>query len=293
MAEVSERTYQIGFAVADLETGLFQPPLGDALRESWQIGATINRYGRRWHLARMHRETPDLVVSRIGFVSESTLTSLFFDTDTGDFVTAAVPSGVLVPFAIRLSDGVIAYQLRPGLVREASFTQALEGLLNATRREYVWNVRPAVRSSTWEEWRESVATISGFNIRVERPNPHYGDDHLIEDAVESIRLEYLRLTGSAIDDEGIDPDAELFRQAVNHVLREYGRAAVQGQDSDGTESTWVKVKGVAASVTARVRLKALGEPEISEDDLVSVLTAAERPAGTIDLRGLGDEPQET
>ena len=272
MAEPTERVYHVGLAVASLE-GLFQPPLSEALSASWQAGTSVTRYGRTWHLARIHSQTSTWMTGQIGFVGDTSVQTMFFDHSVADFVTGDAPSGILVPFAIRLRDGVIAYQLRPGLVREASFTGALQGLLNAPGREFVWVIRQAVESRTWEEWRQGVEKITGFNIRLERPNPHYGQDHLIEEAVEGIRLEYLRLTGTALQ-EGINTDADLFRQAVNHVLRDYGRAAIHGVDPQGEESTWVKLKGMVGSVTSRLKVRAIGQPEIEESELVSALASS-------------------
>lgn len=291
MPEPTERVYHVGLAVASLEDGLFQPPLREALTASWQAGTSVARYGRTWHLARIHRQTSSWMTGQIGFVGDNGVQTMFFDHSVKDFVTGDAPSGILVPFAVRLRDGVIAYQLRPGLVREASFTGALQALWNAPGREFVWVIRQAVESRTWEEWRRDVEKITGFNIRLERPNPHYGQDDLIEDAVEGIRLEYLRLTGAA-QQAGINQDADLFRQAVNHVLREYGRAAIHGVDPRGEESTWVKLKGMAGSVTARLKVRSVGPPEIAESELVSVLESALEVQAAADLRGLGDEREE-
>jgi hypothetical protein len=281
MAE-AERTYHVGLAILSLE-GHFQAPLGDALRQAWEPGTSVKRYGRTWTLTNVHRSTPDLVTGEIGFLSEGTVQSLFFDHASGEFVTESVPGGVRVPFAIRLPDGMIAYQLRPGLVREASFTGALEALLSATPTEYVWSVRQAIEARTWEEWRAEVSVITAFNIRVDRPNPHYHGNDEVEHIVEGVRVEYLRLTGSALDDAGIDADADLFRQAVDHVLRDYGRAAIHGVDQDGEESTWVKVKGTIASVTARRRVKSIGPPEVPDDVLVGVLGSNVSVSGVADL----------
>lgn len=289
MAE-AERTYHVGLALLSLE-GLFQG-LGSALRQSWEPGTSVTRYGRTWTLTRMHTSTPTLVTGEIGFLSEGTVHSLFFDHATGEFVTEQVPGGVRVPFAIRLGDGLVAYQLRPGLVRESSFTGALEALLSATPNEFVWSAQPATEPRTWDEWRSQVRTISSFNIRVDRPNPNYRDAHQVEELVEGIRLEYLRLSGNALDDGGIDPDADLFRQAVDHVLREYGRAAIHGLDHEGEETTWVKVKGMVASVTARRRVRATGEPEIPEEELVGVLGSRLDLSGAADLRDSGGEDEE-
>ena len=287
MPEDVERTYQVGLAIVALD-GLFQDPLDAALRSSWRAGTSVTRYGRTWHLARMHADSPTVVTGEIGFVSENTVQTMFFDYATGEFVSGEVPGGVRVPFAIRVEDGVTAYQLRPGLVREATFTGALEALLNAPATEYVWSVRQRVEARSWEQWRAEVDKITAFSIRLDRPNPHYGDDDLIEDAVESIRLEYLRLSGVALD-EGVDADADLFRQAVDHVLREYGRAAIHGLDGQGEESTWVKVKGMVASVTARQRRRVVGPPEVPEPVLLEVLSSTLSVGDSADLQGLSDE----
>lgn len=290
MTEPSDRIYHIGLAVASLE-GLFQPPLEEALRRSWVAGTTVTRYRRTWHLSRIHGESPYALSGQTGFVSETAVQTMFFDYTTGDFVKGAAPSGTIVPFAIRLEDGLVAYQLRPGLVRESSFTGALQALLNTPALEFVWIVRQAVEKRTWDQWRSDMETVSGFTIRVDRPNPYYGHDHLIENAVEGIRLEYLRLSGAGTE-EGIDTEADLFRQAVNHVLRDYGRAAVHGVDREGEESTWVKIKGMAGSVTSRLRLRRVGEPEVAETELVNVLQRTSTVEATADLQGLGDEREE-
>lgn len=273
MPEAVQRTYQLAFAKLE-QTGLFQDELAEALVQSWRPSATVNRYGRRWHLARMHGESKGVVVGRIGFVNEANVTTTFFDQNIGDFISEVVPSGVVVPFAVRLNDGVTVYQLRPGLVRENSFTGALEALLNASGREYQWAVHPAGRYATWEQWRSEVERITAFNIRVDRPNPHYDDDFLIEDAVEGLRTKYLKLVAAARDDDGLDAEHDLFQQALDHVTREYGRAAVKGVDTAGQESTWVKVKGALAAVASKVTLKGAGTPEVDDGLLVEVLASA-------------------
>lgn len=289
MAE-AERTYHVGLAILSMD-GLFQAPMWEALQLSWEPGTSVTRYGRTWTLTNMHTNNGTLVTGEIGFLSESTVQSLFFDHATREFVTEAVPGGVRVPFAIRVADGMIAYQLRPGLVREASFTGALEALLNATPTEFLWSVGQATDARTWDEWRAEVQTITSFNIRVERPNPNYRDNVKVEEVVEGIRVEYLRLSGVALDEGGIDPDADLFRQAVDHVLRDYGRAAIHGVDYEGEESTWVKIKGMVASVTARRRVRAIGEPEIPEEELVGVLSSNLDVSGVADLRDVGVEDE--
>jgi len=293
VAGEEERNYRVGLGVVTLE-GLFQDLLGEALTASWTTGATVTRYRRRWTLSKIHSQTTDSIVGQIGFVGENEVTTLFFDYDTGDFVRGGAPSGVLVPFAIRLSDGLVAYQLRPGMVREESFAGALAALLNTTPNEYVWSVEAAVDFRSWDEWRSEVDSVTSFAFRLDKPNPHYDDDWRVEDLIENLQLEYARLAGKALDERGVNTDDEFFRQALDHVLREYGRAAVDGQTADGKESTWVKVKGMAASVMARLTVRAVGAEEIPEEELVSVLQSERVGHSRMDVRVLegefGDEP---
>lgn len=286
-----ERIYRVGLGVVTLD-GLFQDDLRDALRASWIAGASVTRYRRRWNLSRVHQETDELMVGRIGFVGESEVSTVFFDYDDGDFVQEGVPSGVLVPFGIRLSDGLVAYQLRPGIVGEESFAGAFAALLNSAANECVWSVKTAVEYRSWEDWRADVSSVTAFNFRLDRPNPHYADDDRVESIIEDIRLEYARLAGKAREGEGVNTEDDLFRQAVDHVLRNYGRAAVDGVTPDGRESTWVKVKNLAASVVARLTVTAQGGDEIPEEELVAVLHRERVGRSGLDLAVLEEDIEE-
>lgn len=289
MEGAEERTYRVGLGIVALE-GLFQSDLGTALNASWTTGATVTRYRRKWTLSRIHEQTPDTITGQIGFVSENEVTTLFFDHEKGDFVRSGAPTGVLVPFAIRLSDGLVAYQLRPGVVREESFTGALAELLNSTSNEYQWSVETATETLTWDEWQGTVDRVTAFAFRLEKPNPHYEDDWRVEDIIEDLRLEYARLTGKALDDQGVDTESDLFQQALDHVLRNYGRASIEGMTAEGREGIWIKIKNMAASVITRLTVRARGEDEIPQEELVTVLR--DEPVGhrsRVDLGAFEDE----
>jgi hypothetical protein len=267
--EANDRTYHIGFASIQSE-GLFEDEsLERMVRESWVPGATVTRYGRTWHLTQMHVPSPGLLSGEIGFVAGAQVSTVFFDQKTQEFVSNDVSTGTRVPFVVDTGTGAVAYQLYPGLVRENSFTGALEGLLN-TQSIYFLTVVSSTEIMTWSEWRQRVDKITSFEIRLDRPNPHYDDDQLIEDAIEGIRLEYMRLSGKALD-EGANPEADLFQQAMDHVLREYGRASIHGVTEEGEPSTWVKVKNYAGSILARITVEAPGNPVIDEQELVGAL----------------------
>lgn len=278
-----ERDYRVGVAILRLD-GLFQDDFRQALLSSWTAGATITRYRRRWNLSRPHQETREFIVGRIGFVGESEVSSVTFDYDVGDFVREGVPAGVLVPFGVRFSDGLVVYQIRPGAVTEESFTGALASLLNSAANEFAWSVEAALINRSWEDWRKQVEAVTSFNFRLDKPNPHYADDFRIKNLIENINLEYARLAGKAREGEGINTDDDLFRQAIDHVLRDYGRATVEGVTPEGRETIWLKIKGLSASVIVRQTIRSVGGDEIPEDVLVGVLMEQPSSSASIDLR---------
>lgn len=289
-AEIELRTYVVSYAGLRLE-GLFSGlSITDALHESWEPKASVTRYGRRWHLARIASEDPDFIFGRIGFVSQRELSTLFFDPDQQDFVRGGASSGVVVPLAINKHNGLVVYQLRPGVVRETSFTGALQALLNASSRTYLWSVQPQAVASTFDEWRRQVDLVTGFQFRLDKPNPHYWDSEAIEEAIEGIHLEWLRLAGNAEAGQSVDTDADLFRQALDHVLRDYGRGVVRGVDADRTESAWVKVKGLIGSVISKRRIEAVGDEEAPEDVLRQAHLQVPTNMAPADMTDLDDEP---
>jgi hypothetical protein len=258
-----EVSYTIGFAKADLE-GLHAPSdLVSAVDQSWEAGAEVTRYGRRWTLSRVLESDEQGVYGKIGFVKAGQLETLSFDRKQFDFVRGEAQSGVVVPFLIS-SDLVVSYQLIGSLVKENTFINALEDLLNQNMKAlFAWRVSPLTFEITYEDWRQSVAHVTRFDLRLEQPNPHYHGDQIAEDLVEGLRTEYTRLTGVARDETvGIETNSTAFRQALDHVLRNYGKATLVGVDSDGAQSVFVKLRDAVSRISARVRVSAPGGPEV-------------------------------
>ncbi len=275
MPEETQRRYHFGFAQATFES--LADNVGDALRESWDPGATIVRYNRRWHLTKIIDETPDYIFARIGFVSEGDLSTLVFDHDRQDFILGDAPSGVVVPFAARKMDGLIVFQLYPGIVRETTFTGALEDLLNADNEMYVWRINSLAEPEDFDSWFKRTNGIRRFDFTLERPNPNYKDRPLIEELVEEAHLEILRLSGRALQGETVDPTSGIFRQALDHVLRNYGKAKLVAEDDDGSDTTWVKGKNSPSLVASKRSMPGFGPEQAPEALLLEA--AANGPAG--------------
>jgi hypothetical protein len=153
---------------------------------------------------------------------------------------------------------------------------------------YIWSIRALVEAVDFKTWRPRVERITSFDLRLERPNPHYHGNDIAEQILEDLRLEYSRLIGTERDGEGVDDRSPLFQQALDHVLRDYGRASVRGVDQQGAESLWVKLRGMIGSVTSRRRIDGIGGEEAPEDVLRRALEAA--PAGqTANITEVEDE----
>ncbi|WP_032380062.1 hypothetical protein [Rhodococcoides fascians] len=261
--------YILGFARVSFE-GLDEPEsIGSAVKNCWVAGRQVELYKRRWTLSRILDEDDQGWHGRMGFVNSNEVDTLFFDAEDNDFVRGQAPSGVVVPFYLR-RDGLITYQLISGLVREPTFIRAFSDLLSLDGTQaYRWRLDPFVQDVEYEDWRKSTTRVSRFDFRLERPNPSYHDDKIVEDLVEGMSAEYVRLTGAEASADGVDTSSDVFEQALDHVLRDYGKATLTGVDDDGNESVWTKAKRVVARIPARVKLLGQGGPEASLDKLKS------------------------
>lgn len=273
MINEDQRRYHVGYAQAYLE-GLFDN-LREAVAASWSPGASITRYGRRWHLTKIVHETEDFYFGRIGFVTDNEVSTLQFDKKRQDFVHGDAPSGYVVPFSFRKADGIIAYQLYPGVVRETTFSGALTDLLNSTsdQHEYIWNVESLSEESDFETWLGSTQAIINFDVTLDRPNPNYHGRPRVEELIEEVRVETLRLIGKAADGGGIDLSADYFRQALDHAIhRDYGKAKLRGVRQDGAESVWEKLRGQEGRVASRRVIQAAGPVEAPEEVLLMAMS---------------------
>lgn len=290
-AVTDDRTssYVIGFAQITLE-GLDPPAtVAKAVDDSWVPGRKTTMYKRRWSLSRILSTTPDSWFGKIGFVNSKDVDTLFFDGEENDFVRGQAQSGVVVPFVI-FARGIVAYQLIPGVVREQTFIKAISELLNTGNPQlYEWVLTPLTQETEFETWSDAVERVTRFDFRLERPNPHYHGDVIAEELIEGLQAEYVRLSGSEVIGEGIDTTSDAFQQSLDHVLRNYGKVSLTGVDADGSESLWVKLKGFTSRIPARVRFKAAGSVEVSEDALRGAIK--ELPHAALALRL--DEPEES
>jgi hypothetical protein len=128
--------------------------------------------------------------------------------------------------------------------------------------------------------------LTEFSFRLEVPNPHYVDEPEVERLLEDLELQVARLIGRAREDQGINDAAALFRQALDHVRRNYGRGVIKGRDEAGLDTEWDSSNG--GTMPVRRRVESPAEGEIEEDDLIQTLSQEEDSIGDL-VRG---EPED-
>ncbi|GAB20710.1 hypothetical protein GOEFS_124_00420 [Gordonia effusa NBRC 100432] len=273
------RAYAHTLGVAQVETyGLHAPAtVEDAVRSTWSAPLSVSHYNRDWFLSTILDTTNAGYFGRIGFVREGEINTLDFDPSIGDFVEGEASAGVAIPFFLAQT-GRLSYQVLTGQVAERTFLKVFAKLMNsAPGLVFEWKVAELSSEIDYGEWRKNFQQIESFDFTLERPNPHYGDDDLIESFIEGTKLEYLRLAGKA-EGDAVDDDSDLYRQALDHVMRNYGRATITGIDGAGQESKWRKLKRAPGRALARFNSQG-PEPAAGIAELQRAAVAP-LPAGT-------------
>jgi hypothetical protein len=187
-------------------------------------GASTERFGRIWHIGRTEQED-GFFYGRLGF--EGSGTADLWDEDNKDFQAARTPAGVASPFAVRLSDLRIAFQIRGRDIRLMSFIGALQGILREESGDSGWRVESDKAEMSFSEWRASVQRVTDMHFHVEPPNPNYQGRPVLEQLIDGARL-----SAAEIDlhsEDGVNTDAEIVVELLDHVNRNYGRNVATGE----------------------------------------------------------------
>lgn len=209
-------------AVASISAGP-SPGLYDdeitALMNSLSQGAGVSWRGRAWHMGRF-RADGEVTFGRVGFERPGEETEAW-DEELRDWRRQSQTEGRTSRFAIDFARKRVAFQVRPGLIEPYAFAGAFEALLNVSAPQgWRWDVQPAVVGIGWEEWVKSVERVTRVSFSLNPPNPHYEGTPVIKELVGDPRAERTSVAVSSAD--GVDTDAELVRQAVEHVREHHG-----------------------------------------------------------------------
>lgn len=213
--------------------------VGAALRSSVYPGAAHERHRRSWRMGQ-HSEHDGVLVGRLGFETESA-TEVWND-EKKDFEEKELARGTTSPFAIRLRDLRLAFQLRPPAIDAKAFVGALQGLLNGVDDRYRWRVHRDTQEIAFGEWKSTIDRITSIDATLRRPNPHYADREIIENAMEGGNLDTIvvQMLARKKSNEGIDLQDEFVREVVEHS-QAYGKLAARAEvqvDGKTVESKW-------------------------------------------------------
>jgi hypothetical protein len=194
-------------------------------------GTSVERHHRVWHMGQ-RTERDGHMLGRLGFTNANAPTEVW-DEARKDFIDAAFPNGCTSPFAIRISDLTVAFQLRRGQIKFKSFAGAMQALLREATGD-AWRVDPIVKPVTFERWRSTVERVVSMSFTLGEPNPGYKGRPLIKEAIADARAQQLRVIATADPNEleGLDTDAAFLSQAIQHVEKGYGRFRAVGERTD-------------------------------------------------------------
>lgn len=226
---MAERTARVGF-IDILHEGKAGGAIARALEQSLVTGAHIDRHRRTWTMGQTRR-IGSSVIGRLGAESGRGRADLW-DEKAKDFRTRPVPEGVTTPFAINLNRMRMAFQLRYGLERSA-VAGALTVLLNDNTPYPGWLATAVVDPITWEDFLAEVDTLERVSVRIDRPNPHYGNRKRVESLIEASNAEVVRIAVEAQPGESIDLSQDLLAQALAHVEAGYGVRTARGHLEEG------------------------------------------------------------
>src|SRR4051794_7129264 len=187
---VRERVGRLAFARLLPEEGsLFSLAENRALLERAVIaGTSAERHNRLWRMGQSQFSTGHLL-GRLGFTNANAPTEVW-DESRKDFVEEAYPNGFTSPFAIRVSDLTVSFQLRSGQIKFQSFAGALQALMREASGD-AGHVDPIVRPVTFEKWRASVNRVTTASFTLHPPNPNYKGRPLIQEAIEETAADQL------------------------------------------------------------------------------------------------------
>lgn len=279
-----ERQARIGFALITPRGFDFG---AEVLLDSLTPGTQVTRYRRVWRLARISQQG-GFVRSRIGFEREGATAELW-DERAQDFYPAKLLEGATSPFVASLQTGVVAFQIRPGVIRRQTFAGALQALLNESSESVEWRVEDLVREIDWDTWLTQVDRVVEVRVTVERPNPTWGKRRQLRRLVEDTGSRIVTLAAQAdpASATGLDVEKDLLGEAIEHVQAGYGRRSAVGEITDGQTRRRVEWREAVRGVP--VEAEATTQVSTSEADPDELQRIVESPLSEIPY--LADEVQ--
>ena len=205
------------------QPSLFTESAGSELLRLLVPGASTERYSRIWHIGRTEVED-GFFFGRLGF--EGSGTADLWNEDERDFEEKPTPAGVAAPFAILLSNLNLVFQTRGQDIQVTSFTGAMQKILRDASAQD-WFVETAHTRMSFAEWRATVERVTQMRFHVEPPNPNYEGRPDLQRLIQGASLSAADI--ALHSENGINTDADIVTQLLDHVGRDYGRNGAVGE----------------------------------------------------------------
>ncbi len=145
--------------------------------------------------------------------------------------------------------------------------------MNEASPEDRWRVSQEVESVSFEEWVKTVDRVLSLRVRVERPNPHYGDRDNVKQLIEGANARMADIAWTADPEalDGLDVNEPFVREAIAHASKN-GSYAAKGESADkptswgsdqeaAAEQRVVEADPMTREVSAASLRKELGDSE--------------------------------
>lgn len=216
---------------------LFQTAV-EQVQGALKPGLREERYGRLWRVGQTSVRDGHLY-GHLGF--EKQVDADLWDDRSQDFTPTAIASGMAAPFALRLRDLAVVFQIRRD-IRVMSFTGALRSVLrNATAVD--WDVRSLTGETPFSDWRQTVDVVTRVRFRFEAdpttPPTRDGLLHLFRQASSEFATMNLRSR------TGIDSNSTLVRELLAYADNGQGELTAEGRrvDAIDVERVWASSLG--------------------------------------------------
>lgn len=197
------------------------------LREAFTRGGTAERHRKVWRFGGLApvAEREQVLGGRVGFIDNKATTRIAWNDELRDFVEVDTSDGSRFPFVVDLTTGRMAYQAQSS----AGVLSAMQALLNSAMSGR-WRIERVLDAQDWPTWRASVTRVQKLTFNLRRPNPDYAGREHLEQTMEGARAKALRAIYEADPDdlEGIDTEAVLIREMVDHANLDYGSYSATG-----------------------------------------------------------------